>query len=213
MKKVLGIFFMILTVGRAYSQQGCTAFGEIEASKMAVLYIGAANPIQYTVNNTDPKTLKFSCQGCDSFKTGLNNQATIWVSRPGRVTIQMENKEISVAKHFFAKYCPNPAIQLFSGQKSGSIKASKLQQQQGIVPILENFDLEVRCKVMTFRLTRYRNGEMSSNGNEGNRFHKNNLDLIQTAQTGDLFIVTEIKGECTSDLFKRDWGSMAFQVQ
>ena len=213
MKKINLIVLSILTYFIAYSQQNCPTIGKIEAVKMNVLYIGAVNHIQYSITNTDPKTVKLFCEGCDSIKLQYDNMAKIWVSKPGSINIKIENKGINITNNFRVKYCPDPTIKLFNGQKSGVIKVDILKKQQGILPVLENFDFDIRCNVFNFKLSRHRNGELISNINVGNIFNNNNLSLIESAKKGDLFTITEIKGECTGDKIKRDWGGMVFCVE
>jgi hypothetical protein len=213
MKKEMLFLCLMISSFYSYAQQKCVVLGKIEAVRMNVLYIGVANNIQYAVSNTDTKTIKFSCEGCDSVEIMPDNRANVWVSKKGSVNIKVENNDIYLTNSFRVKYCPDPIIKLLGGQRGGIVTIEQLVKQRGILPKLENFDFSVKCIVKNFKLSRIREGVTQSFINEGNYFNDNNLNLIQSAQKGDIFTITEIKGECTGDKSNRDWGSMAFYVQ
>jgi GldM C-terminal domain len=211
--KNLFILIFGLVMSHQIIAQKCPVSGFIEAGRMNILYIGLGNDVQFAVSNTDSKTLRMTCNGCDSIVSVSDNNVKIWVSRPGQVVLNISSERLNFSKSFRVKYCPDPSIKLFNDQKGGNIKADIFKKQMGILPTLENFDFDMRCVVKSFTLTRIRDTERKSNINEGNIFNKNNLKLIESSQKGDIFTFTEIKGECTSDKDMRNWGSLVFFVE
>lgn len=215
------LFSIILfTATTLKAQQSCPVTGSMESIKMNILYIGAENVIDYAVNNTDPKSIKFTCEGCDSIiKQPYPYSVSVWVSKVGVVNLKMKNEEMEMTKSFRVKYCPNPNIFLFNGQdfdkrqKSGIIKADMVKQLQSIIPVLENFDFDLKCTIVSFQLTRTRNDKAETFLNELNAFNENNINLLKSAQKGDLFTITDIKGSCTGDKIERNWDNIVFYVE
>ena len=210
--KFLLVFAFGFIISTQLNAQKCPVSGKIEAVRMNILYIGVGNDIQFGITNTDNKSIRMTCTGCDSIVSSGNN-ATIWVSKLGQVVLKIMSEQLTYSQSFRAKYCPDPSIRLFNGRKSGNIEAESFKKQTGILPMLENFDFDMRCTISTFTLTRIRNSERKSSGNDGNSFTENSLDLIKSAQKEDIFTFSDIKGECTGDKNNRDWGSMVFFIE
>jgi hypothetical protein len=86
--------------------------------------------------------------------------------------------------------------------------------QAGIIPILENFDFDMKCAVQGFSVTRIpRNEPPVSISVLGGVFDENAQRLICAAQPGDMYQFYNIKTRCPGDMIARDVDTMLFTIK
>jgi len=91
---------------------------------------------------------------------------------------------------------------------SGEFKA-----QAGVHVILENFEFDATCQVVSFELYYLANGQAISTRNRGARFDSDCRQLIRRAKPGDFYFVDNIKVKCPGDMGARRVNSMGFLIK
>ena len=89
-----------------------------------------------------------------------------------------------------------------------------MQEQEGLIATLDNFDFDVKCQVQSFKLyyiaPRQDAVALSS---IGGRFTGQTLAAIKAAKPGTAYLFTDVKGRCPGDSAARELNGLAFQVR
>lgn len=187
----------------------------VSAEKMNVFYIGVDNPVSVSAAGVPSAQLQVSGSGSglDLQKQG-GGKFIAKVTTPGECNIQLSGGGLQATSFKFrVKRIPTPTPML-GNKRGGAIPNGELKAQQGVLPVLENFDFEARCNVTTFRLVRVaprQDAEIVTNS--GGRFEGGAASLIGKAKPGDRYLFEDIKGRCPGDAAARDLGDMSFQVK
>ena len=109
----------------------------VAAEKMNVFYIGVENPGAGIAIN----------------KVG-GGKYNVTVGQQGEATITLSGGGLQpTAFKFRAKKIPTPTPML-SDKRGGAMPNGVFKAQQGVIPVLENFDFEAKCQIQSFRLVR-----------------------------------------------------------
>jgi hypothetical protein len=178
----------------------------ISAEQMNVLYIGVDNPIVISLGNISQNELDITLtQGKIEKIAGRSNAYNVKVNTPGDMTINVNHKGKNMGKHQFrVKRIPNPVARLPIYERSNQITAATLRTVTGLVTVLENFDFDAKCPVVSFTCV-YKSIDCKTTTlkNEGASFNAQLLDLTKKAKIGDTFIFQEIKAKCPEDTASR----------
>jgi hypothetical protein len=179
---------------------------------MNVLYIGIQNPITIAVSNAHPDKVTVVSQGCTVTPIG-NGKYIAMAGTPGNATIQVSGNGNTQTFNFRVKVIPNP-VPTLSGKKGGMMGEREFCAQAGIIPILENFDFDMKCAVQSFTVTRIpRNEPPVSISVLGGVFDEKAQPLICAAKSGDMYQFYNIKTRCPGDVIARDVGTMLFTIK
>lgn len=190
----------------------------IQLSKMDVVYLGIDNPIQVFAGGLSSAEYRVQTDKGSLISTGIGKY-NLKVPVLGEVTLSVYSKTgpAILKQKFRVKQIPDPLPAL--GSKftlSDTMSAGQFKAQSGITLLLKNFDFDVKCEMVEYRVTListyYDKKEtyVRSVKNKGVRFSEEALDIIYEAQTGDVFIFSEIKGRCPGDLKDRDLNALVF---
>ena len=84
----------------------------------------------------------------------------------------------------------------------------------GIRAVLENFDYNARCEVVSFTLTRVeKSGKETVCHNVSGKFDEKTLSVVAAAKPGDTYHITEVQAHCPGDDFNRNLNELNFQIQ
>ncbi|MFK7771774.1 MAG: GldM family protein [Saprospiraceae bacterium] len=101
-------------------------------------------------------------------------------------TIQIKERKYRV------KRWPKPVASL-SGNKSGKLGIGEFKAQLGISARIENFDIDARCKVISFELQIIRGKNLIREViNNGGRFEEKTKKIIFKVEKGDRIILDKI---------------------
>lgn len=189
----------------------------IELSKMNVLYVGIENPIEVFYPGLSATEYRLQTDKGVLVNKG-NGKFTIKVKSPGAVNLSIWVGGSQVSKQvFFAKRVPNPVPAL--GAKfflSDTIKPGEFKAQGGIFPILQNFDFDVKCDMIEYKVTLvatyHESGAlyMRSTKNVGKLFTEESTDIMSEGVPGDIVIFSDIKARCPGDEKDRDLNALVF---
>ncbi|MBK8736585.1 MAG: hypothetical protein IPL98_12080 [Saprospiraceae bacterium] len=216
---VASVFNPVTNKSETYKREFEYEVGErscnVAAEKMNVFYMGVDNPVAVSAAGVSSNALTVSATG-----GGINLTKSFWreynatVSQQGEATISVSGGGLTATNFKFrVKRIPDPVAKL-GNKKGGGIGNGELKAQQGVLPILENFDFDAKCAIVGFQLVRVaprQDAEIALNS--GGRFEGKVQDLISKAKPGDRYLFEDIKAKCPGDNTARPLGDMSFKVQ
>ncbi|MEM1123068.1 MAG: gliding motility protein GldM [Bacteroidota bacterium] len=185
----------------------------ISADKMNVLYVGVDNPLCVSVAGVPSSQIRVIGDGVRVSKTG-NGKYSTKPQRVGDVKITVSGGGLQPTTfEYRVKRIPNPVVKV--GQKNGgNIRAAVFRAQRGIIPHLENFDFEARCKIGEFEMARVpRSGDAIVYENKGGGYDSRARRIVDQATRGDIFYFSKIKCKCLGDAVYRNLNGMVFNIQ
>ena len=187
----------------------------VSLDKMNVFYIGVDNPISVTAAGVATKDIKVNASGSGlKLKPNGSGKYTATVSSPGAAKIVVSGGGLTATTFDYkAKRIPDPVVKLgkFPGGKigNGSFKAMR-----GLIPWLENFDFDAKCKVQGFVMTRIAKRQDPVVGkNGGGTFTGKVANMIKAAKPGDAYLFDEVKVKCPGDRAGRTVNSLSFTIK
>ena len=185
----------------------------ISADKMNVLYVGVDNPLSVAVAGVPSEKIQVVGSGITVNKLSGGKYST----KPNKVgvakiTISGGGLAPTTFK-YRVKKIPDPVVKV--GRKNGgTINAAEFKAQRGIIPHLENFDFEARCKIRGFEFARVpKNGDAQVYTNNGGAFDTRSKRMIEQASRGDLYYFSEIKCKCPGDEVNRNLNGIVFNIR
>ena len=171
----------------------------ISATKMNVLYIGVDNPIDASVSGYASENVMLCISSCGGSlkKTGAG-QYIVRVTHPGKTIINISVKDDNGkilpmgAMEFRVKRIPDPVAKV-ANLKGGSISKEVLLSQTEVKAELENFDFDIKCKVVGFTVMTYDKGFLISQTSNSNKFTMEQLKYIKKATSAPDVYIKNIK--------------------
>ena len=216
---VASVFNPVTNKSETYKREFEYEVGErscnVAAEKMNVFYMGVDNPVAVSAAGVSSNALTVSATGGGINLTKVSGgKYNATVSQQGEATISVSGGGLTATNFKFrVKRIPDPVAKL-GNKKGGGIGNGELKAQQGVLPILENFDFDAKCAIVGFQLVRVaprQDAEIALNS--GGRFEGKVQDLISKAKPGDRYLFEDIKAKCPGDNTARPLGDMSFKVQ
>ena len=220
---MLSIFYrsmLVLSILFAFIAKMHAQYAVVELPKMNVLYIGVDNPMSFVVPKTPYKNVILDVsQG--KIERNESGKYFVWrVTTSGIASLTfsvMENgvKRELAKKEYRVKKFPNPVARL-GKDKGGTISAPEFKAQPGVYAQLEFCEIDWRCEVKSFTLTRVptKNQTPVVCTNAGGRYELKAAALVNVAAAGDKYYFTDILSRCPGDsLASRKLNEMEFQIQ
>ena len=184
----------------------------VSLDKMNVMYVGVDNPVTIAVAGVATRDIDVSARGIRLEKTGKSSYSAK-PQRPGTASVTVSGGGLkSTTFEYRIKRIPNPTMYL-GRHIGGAIPLAEFKAQQGLVPILENFDFDAKCSVDKFEMTRVRNGDASTSTSRTARFSGDTRRLIDNAKRKDIFYFDNIKVRCPGDEAGRRMPGMFFTIK
>lgn len=190
----------------------------MEVVKLNVFYIGVDNPLRIAVANYPADEIQAELKGAGTI-SGKNGDYTVRVTEPGEVSIVITHKtggvvDFSAVNKYRVKRIPDPAPKLDGQYNSRAVPADLMLQSKGISPILENFDLDIACEVISFEVT-YLPAQMDPTTwqNIGGQWNNAVKDAIKLAKPGDAYFFDDITVKCPGDLQPRNLGGLSYKIR
>ncbi|MFT6360098.1 MAG: gliding motility-associated protein GldM [Saprospiraceae bacterium] len=184
----------------------------VSLNKMNVMYIGVENPISISAAGISTTDMNVSANGINLTKKSSGEYIAI-PERKGEATITVSGGSLDpTTLKYKIKKIPNPTMKL-GNNTGGSIRLAEFKAQQGLIPILENFDFDAKCSVDGFEITRVRNGDAATAKNRKARFGSETRRLIDKAALKDIFYFNNIKVRCPGDDAGRKMPEMFFNIK
>ena len=98
--------------------------------------------------------------------------------------------------------------------RDSSMGNGEFKAQRGVIPWLDNFDFEAKCKIDGFTITRVpKRQDPIQNTNRGGTYDAKTQRLVQAAKPGDTYYFDNIKARCPGDAAGRKINSMIFKIK
>ncbi len=204
-----------LSVNMAPAQPGSVA---MEVVKMNVLYIGVDNPLRIAAAGVPASELEVKLLGSGTI-TGKDGNYVATVTQPGEVTIRAiwrvgEEIKMVVDQKCRVKRIPDPTPKLDGEYKSRVLVADAMQQTKGIQLLLENFDFDAYCEVVSFEMTYLPfQADPISIMNYAGTWNDQVKESIKAAKIGDAFFFDNIMVKCPGDTNPRNVGGLAYKIR
>ena len=177
----------------------------VSPTKMNVFYIGVDNPVSISAAGMAASSLRASISGGGNSKitpdAGEGNYI-VRVSAPTKigefakvnVSASVDGSTMSMGtSDFRVKFIPDP-IPTVGGIKLSSIPSNQFSAQRGVIPMLDNFDFDVRFLVTGFRVIYLKpRQDPKVSSVSGASFNPEMLGWVRNANPGDRFVIDNIK--------------------
>lgn len=185
----------------------------ISADKMNVLYVGVDNPLSVSVAGVPSQQIQVRGTGITLTKAS-NGKYTTKPTRIGdaKITISGGGLQPTTFK-YRVKRIPDPTVKV--GRKNGGvINAAEFKAQRGIIPHLEGFDFQARCKIGSYEVARVpKNGDAQVHKNNGGTYNNRIKRMVQQATRGDVYYFSSIKCKCPGDQVYRNLNGLVFNIR
>ncbi len=186
----------------------------LSADKMNIFYLGVDNPISVT---SSQGSIDSGAITTDNGKiVYYNGKTVINTDHEGECNVKVSVNNYEQNFPFRSKRIPDPVPVLGAGpeRKGGKMIAGMFKAQLGVAAILENFDFEARCSVISYDIVRVtKDSSPAIANNIGSRFTNEAKELIMLSKWGDIYYFNSIQARCPGDVTNRYLGSMAFEIR
>ena len=185
----------------------------ISADKMNVLYVGVDNPLSVSVAGVPSGQIQVNGNGVRVTKVD-GGKYTTKPTRPGNATITISGGGLQPTTFKYrVKRIPDPVVKV-GRNNGGTINAAEFSAQRGIIPHLEGFDFEARCRIGSFEIARVpRSGDAQVYKNNSGTFDTRAKRMVDQATRGDLYYFSSIKCKCPGDEVYRSLNGMVFNIR
>lgn len=186
------------------------------ADKMNVFYVGVDNPITVLAADFSISAVKVEISGAGArIRKSSRTGYVVTCEKTGRVRITVTDTR--TGKKFPFEYrvkrIPEPTVRL-GKLIDGEIAVAKFVEQPGLAAWLYNFDFDARCTIKQYKVLHYtKKKKMVELLNTGGRFEEATLAEIKKAKPGDMYIFTEVEGDCPRDTAGRTFNSVVFKIK
>lgn len=193
----------------------------VSPTKMNVLYIGVANPVEITSSGVDPSKLIPTISGGGSLAKGAKpGEYTATVKAAGKVSISVsanidgQTKSLG-SREFRVKRVPDPVAVVGTdpaNRRGGTISKAILANQAGVKADLENFDFDLKFTVVSFTVSANIKGFVKDEPSKSAAFTPAQKALINQLAPGSRVSIDDIKAK-GPDGSIRDLGSINFKLK
>ena len=173
----------------------------ISLDKMNILYCGIDNPAAILVRGVPEAEVHIQT----SENLTLKNERGLWytlrASAPGEGTITVSGGDLKpVSFRYRIKRIPDPLLRLGGRHGSRTIGNGEFRAQGGLAAVIEDFDIDARCALTSFKMLHLREGRLLAEAtNTGARYDATVQPIIDSARPGDTYIFQEVKVRCPGD--------------
>ena len=185
----------------------------VSADKMNVLYIGVDNPISISAAGISSGSIRVNASGTQITRTA-GNKYRANPSHTGTAVISVSGDGMApVTFEYRVKRIPDPVAQL-GRRKGGQLSAGEMRVQEGLIPVLEGFDFDARCNIVSFEVVRVpKNDDAKVADNQGGKFQPRALDIVQQARSNDIYYFDDIRVKCPGDEHTRNISGLIFKIK
>ncbi|MEL6989023.1 MAG: GldM family protein, partial [Bacteroidota bacterium] len=191
----------------------------VSADKMNVFYMGVDNPVSVSAAGVPSNQIKVSMGGSGGGSiTGNGGKFNVRVSGPptGKgqyATVNVSAPGLNEKREFRVKRIPKPIARLGNITETvignGTFKAN-----QGIIPVLENFDFEARCDIQGFTLTHVPKRQDAVQAvNRGGKYSGDAARLVNKAKPGDVYYFDNVKAKCPGWAAGQKINNLVFKIK
>jgi len=172
----------------------------VSPDKMNVFYVGLDNPVSISVPGIAAEDLQPSMSGGSI--SGSRGKYIVKVAQAmaGKkcmvnVSARTKNGVKSMGKgiEFRVKTVPNPVPTVYGKRGTETIKAGEIQFIKGVVPMMDNFEFELKFPVVSFDVSMNVNGLEVTEPTQGPSLSDKQRALIGRAKKGNKIYIEKVK--------------------
>jgi gliding motility-associated protein GldM len=170
----------------------------VSPDKMNVFYVGLDNPVSISVPGIAAEDLQPSVGGGSI--SGSRGKYNVRVSAGGKeatvnVSARTRNgvKSMGPGAKFRIKQVPNPVATVYGKRGTDVIKQGELQFISGVVPMLDNFEFDLKFPVVSFDVSMNVNGLEVTESTTGPALSEKQKALIRRAKKGNKVYIEKVK--------------------
>lgn len=193
----------------------------VALTKANVVYIGIENPVNISVSGYPANAIKVAID--NGTIEGENGEYIIKAARPGKVlvTVKADGKTVR-ERELKAKFLPDPVVALSPAPESsnlikgGRITKEALLKAGGVILTVENADIEVPIKVLSFNLsviTNNNNEQGTAAVSNADKFSSDQVKLIQSLKKDQRLIIDDITAALPDGKARKSPMSMVFTIE
>jgi hypothetical protein len=191
----------------------------VAPAKMNVLYIGIDNPVTIAAAGVPAGEIFVRING-DGTITGSGVDYNVVVRQPGEVGIEVFRRAADgqltplSTQRFRVKRIPDPVPLLNGSFRSGAMRLEDVAKLQDIRPVVQNFEFEAGCSVVSFTMT-----ILPSKANPyefsvvGGAIPEKHREALKALPVGSSVFFDDIKVLCPGDAGARNVGGVAVKVR
>ena len=178
----------------------------IALEKENVFYIGIDHPITIVARGVPAEQLIITTSKGLSIQKKTGDDYIVRGLAEGTENITVSGGKMTPATfQYRVKRIPDPVPLLFN---------SKGKRQNSIAAVLQNFDYEAKCEVLSYDVTYLpKRQDAITKRNNGARFNSDSQSFIDRAKPGDAYFFDHIMALCPGDLRPRNLGSLAYKIK
>jgi hypothetical protein len=179
------------------------------------IYIGLDNPASIVASGVPEEQVRVTGVGVTITKSSPGNYI-FRCSTPGEATVTVVAGDVSRDFKFRVKRMVDPVPRLGGNlsHKGGFMTNGTFKAQGGISAIIENYDIDAKCEVVSYDVAYVpASGDSKILNNTGARFTAPVQELINQAKPGDRYFFDDILTRCPGDASARNLGSLAFTIR
>ena len=186
----------------------------VSADKMNVFYIGVDNPISVSASGVSSNSLKVKGEGPINV-SGSGSKYNVKATKTGTANIVVSGDGLPPTKfEYRVKRIPDPVVKLGGTKTDGVVKSGEMRAQRGLLPMLENFDFEAKCNMVSFTMYHVKaKSDPAEYKNNGGSFSGGAAQAIKSAKPGDTYTFVDVKVKCPGDSNSRKVNGLAFQIK
>ncbi len=186
--------------------------------KMNVFYIGVDNPVAVSVPGVPPSKVNAFVSGGGSIRRSGNAYVVRVKGPQGKnvkvgATAELDGQKKNMgSKEFLVKKVPDPVAKV-GGKRGGTVAKNWLAAQTGVAAVMENFDFDLRFKVIGFNISaQAKGGYVQDAKSSSARFTAAQQNLLRGVQSKRKVYIEDIKAK-GPDGTVRNLGSLTFRIK
>ncbi|MEM1123131.1 MAG: GldM family protein, partial [Bacteroidota bacterium] len=192
----------------------------VSPTKMNVFYIGVDNPIKVSAAGVSSNNINVTTGGGGgaTIRKGRGNgEYVVKVTKPAPLgqecEIRVSAGGLNEKALFRVKRIPDPTAKL-GNKADGTMGNGEFKAQRGVIPWLDGFDFDAKCKIQGFNLVRVaKRQDPVSNSNKGGVFDAKSQRMVRAAKPGDTYYFENVRARCPGDAAGRKINSMVFKIK
>ena len=187
----------------------------ISLDNQNVLMVGFDNPATIVMRGVPEEKIRIRASPNLSLKKERGSRYTIRASQPGEGTITVEGGALQPQTfRYRVKRMPDPVLRLGAQYRSGTMGNGAFKAQGGLAAVIENFDIDARCEIISYKVTHLRNGQvLAAATNSGGRYSPEVRAIIDEACPGDTYLFGEVSARCPGDTEPRYLDGLVFSIK
>jgi len=170
----------------------------VSPDKMNVFYVGIDNPVSISVPGVAAEDIQPSMSGGSiSGSRGKYNVRVGASAKEAVVNVAAKTKagvkSMGPGVKFRVKQVPNPVPTVYGKRGTDAIKQGELQFIKSVVPMLDNFEFDLKFPVVSFDVSMNVNGIEVSESAKGGSLNDKQQALIKRAKKGGKVYIEKVK--------------------